>query len=1805
MSLHKLTAGSGYDYLTRQVAALDATDKGHTTLSSYYSEKGEAPGRWVGSGLAGIEGLSRGDVVTAEQMKALFAYGFHPLAEVRASQLGPTSTDADVRRARHLGAPYKVFAGDVSPYLVEVARRIEELNVLAGQSRTAPAPSDERARVRTEVAREYFEKEHGRPPASARELAATIARHSRPRTTAVSGFDLTFSPVKSVSTLWAIADPWISARVERAHDAAVRDALQFIESEALFTRRGTNGVRQVDVLGLVATSFTHRDSRAGDPDLHTHVAVANKVQDAEDGAWLSIDGRLLFRSAVTASEVYNTALEKHLTGDLGVQFVERPNADHRKRPVREIAGVSTALMERWSTRRANIAARKDELTVRFQADHGRPPTPVETIQLAQQATLETRGAKHEPRSLAEQRAAWHSEAAEALGSEASVRDMVDASLARSDNVAEQVDRQWINRTAEKVIDTLQQRRSTWLIYHVSAEVQRRLRSADLRPDQLRDVAKLVVDAALERSVMVTTDHDSTAEPVQLRRRDGSSVYSVAGSTLFSSHRVLDAEQRIVRAAGLDNGVRLSHEAVEQSIKTSAEQGLQLNAGQVGLVRGMATSGARVQLGIAAAGTGKTTAMRALTRAWCEDDGNVLGLAPSAAAAAQLREQTGATSDTLAKLIHGQQHGERSSLSAQIDSRTLVIIDEAGMADTLSLDSAIELALSRGASVRLIGDDQQLAAIGAGGVLRDIESTHGALRLSELLRFSDPAEGAAGLALRDGLPEALGFYLDHDRIHVGDVATLTREVFTAWQSDRDDGRDSIMLAPTRELTAELNRRARDARLHEGLADGVAARLADGNEASVGDVVLTRHNDRRLATSSTDWVKNGDRWTVEAVADDGALRVKHTRSGLFTTLPHQYVRHETELGYATTVHSAQGISVDTMHGIATGDESRQQLYTMLTRARHENHAYLVTASDGDPHGLIRPESVHPRTPTDILMGMLARDGAPLSATTLTRESASPEAQLGQAAARYEDALHFAARDQLGAETVKNIEIRAEAAVPGIRDEPAWPTLIAHLVLRQVQGRDAAADLERCVAERELDGVEDRAAILDWRLDPTGLRGLATGPLPWLPSVPSALKDDPTWGPYLDQRSGRVLLLADEVRRGALDEVPAWWTTNSARPSDDLLADLAIWRAANEVLPDDRRLTGRRLLQKAASEYQHGLDARIAHGRTAATAQWWPVIAEAQTRPDTFTPVLAERLAAMGRSGLDAAALFRRAVQEGTLPDEHVSAAIWWRVSRHLSPKVMDDSNPEWQAIEAPWSGLLIDALGPEPARTVMGSRQWPSLVATVEQALERRWEIHSLLDVARKVVADDVDLAQALVWQIGLVTDPMRDLTREVPEPDWDPPPPDMELAEPAPLSSDERLEEAAARRRTMGPREPTDAQINRLIKRAWDADHSPVSPERILELNEMAAQFFENRLQGSWAHEHVQTRLGQNVAGDERFRVGFAPADWTALVNHFRSAGVSEEEMITADLAQRASTGRLIDRFRDRVVLPIIDHGAVLGFVGRRNPLEESPKAGPKYLNTRDTVAFHKGAQLFGIPDDHALEGSIPVLVEGPFDALAVTLASGGAFLGVAPLGTALTDEQAAQLGRIAVDPVVATDGDIPGYVAAERAYWLLGAHDLQPRRIPIDAGDDPSELYEREGPAALVAKLQESEALASSLVRERLQDVDDPNRLASSVAEVLVLRPPQTWLGSIEDLAGEQSLDVDDLTRSMAEKAESLADDRNRFLNDRLGEISELRQRLAPKSSGVAGSKEVSSRQFRSVTQHDPRQHSPLRSSEARRENPR
>jgi len=2054
MSLHKLTAGDGYTYLTRQVAAADATHRGRGGLAEYYSQRGESPGVWLGHGAGGLTeflapteaaaaavrdraagaglaqatgaaGAFRGAAVSQTQMLALFGQGRHPNAEAieKAMITGGQGVRA-VLSATRLGAPYKLVKGP-SAFRVELARRFEQTNADAGLPRDWPVPEAERAALRTALGREMFTDQYGRAPSNSRELSGFLARAMRQQTTAVAGYDLTFTPVKSVSALWAVAPRDVAQVIERAHQVAVEQCLSWLEDNAAYTRLGRGGARQVDVRGLIAAAFTHRDSRAGDPNLHTHVAVSNKVQAVggqADGRWLALDGRPLHKLAVAASERYNTRLEALLRDRLGVEFTERAS-EPGKRAVREIVGVDERLLTTWSARRLMIDVRRGELAGQFQARHGRPPGPIEAVKLAQQATLETRQAKHQPRSHAEQRRSWRAEALGVLGTPQALAAMVDGALqGLRDRSSARHDRQqatghdpdlnrtgprrpsagagnrwqrrrlkgagsigavrtldtpgWVAGTAEQVLATVQTSRATWQQAHVRAEAERAVRTANLPLARVDAAVEAIVAAALSpASSLPLGMPEPVSEPAALRRRDGTSVYATAGAQLFTSPSVVAAEQALLALSMRTGGRTVSAESIELALLEVAARAVVLNPGQVAMVREFTGSGLLMQLALAPAGTGKTVTMSVVARAWQGDGGNVIGLAPSAAAAAILGQEIDAPTDTLAKLIFSldtldQQAGRAPGGAGprgpvpgwvhQIGPDTLVILDEAGMAGTVELARAAQWITERGAVLRLVGDDAQLAAVGAGGVLRDIAETAGALTLSAVVRFTDPAEGAASLALRAGQRAAIGFYLDHDRVHVGDPATGVDAAYHAWTLDRSAGLDALLLAPTRAVAAELNARARADRLATANPNGTCTdaevRLSGGSAASAGDTVVTRRNNRRLALSTSDWVKNGDRFTVRAVLPGGAVTVQHHHTRRVITLPADYASQHLALGYASTVHAAQGATADTCHTVATGAEDRQLLYVAMTRGRTSNHLYLATAGDGDEHSVLTPDALLPPTAVDLLSRIVDRDGAQVSASTAQAQLADPAVRLGAAADRYHDSLHTAALHQLGKAGLAALDRAAEQTLPGLSDAPAWTTLRASLALhaatdtrhdpspdpsvdpspdgatdRQLLAVQAATRvLHRALAQGEVRSAADPAAVLDWRLDLSdpnrprttqALTGPARtpGPLAWLPAIPPGLENDQTWGSYLQARHGYTSYLAEQVAERARawtpTSAPAWAAPLlGADSAGDLLADLAVWRAANHVNDNDLTPTGPSRLPAPDAREQNNLDARVtrALGDPAATANRWRTLAQ-QLEPrllqDPYWPVLADRLAAAARAGIDVDALVRHAITANPspdstpagapapLPDEMPAAALWWRLSRQLAPAALPAQACDLGAgntavpstLRPAWTGHLTVLFGDDLGARIVADPAWPALVAAVTQAVQAGWTPEQVLTTTHELLNDThpdthhgatsatgdsadgpedapttpraAELTTALVWRVAMLTDPPGDadhlagrtdtprdddLPVEIENAPLDPheqdmlPPddlydgldenpdshiavdlPDDRLSRPGaqdpPAELDETPTQGLAQPRQAEPDPPDWLTLAPAHDQAagqeqlWQADAgsdaeraagsavtAPVAKERLLELNAQAAGFYAGAYRGSWAQQHLQQRLGTDLTGDPRFTPGYAPAGWTHLVEHLRARGAIDPELLQAGLATRARTGRLIDYFRDRLVLPIHTRPSqtltsqslpsqslpsaaapaadpaggppsgqvprqVIGFVGRRHPDAVDDQdgycpAGPKYLNTTESLVFSKGAQLYGLAEGAAAlaAGAVPVLVEGALDALAVTLAAGGDAVGVAPLGTAFTDRQADSLrrylpgqpadptvtqqpaqaaGQAAQDPhptpgvVVGTDADAAGRTAAIAAYWKLVARGANPGHLTLPDGLDPAELLSTAGPQALRAAVAAARAGNSTLARtvvtdrvagyaDRLHTAEGTVHAIRAAAKVIGALPPEHWAAHIAHL---------------------------------------------------------------------------------------
>ncbi|WP_344257402.1 ATP-dependent DNA helicase, partial [Terrabacter carboxydivorans] len=398
-------------------------------------------------------------------------------------------------------------------------------------------------------------------------------------------------------------------------------------------------------------------------------------------------------------------------------------------------------------------------------------------------------------------------------------------------------------------------------------------------------------------------------------------------------------------------------------------------------------------------------------------GSVVGLAPSAAAAEVLSEAVGVPTENTAKWLaevarQPSRLAELDGLRAALDrasptlrTRTLmrrarqlsddidrwrlrpgqlVIVDEASMSGTFELDSLTAYARTAGAKVLLVGDWAQLSPVAAGGAFKLVVTDRGdAPELLDVRRFRHEWERDASLSLRLGAKGVAGEYVRQGRVRGGDRESMLDELFANWTDDVSAGRRSLMVAADTATVADLNRRARAYAVTEGRVAESGVTVGDGSVIGVGDVVVTRQNQRDLGTGG--WVKNGDQWVVTGVGRDGSLRLRREAGGGVAHLPAEYVSAHVELGYATTAHRAQGRTVDTTHAFVTSTTLREPLYVMATRGRESNMLYVDTAYD--PDAATSHETPSTVDPTTVLEQVLSQSGADLSATeTRAREQAN---------------------------------------------------------------------------------------------------------------------------------------------------------------------------------------------------------------------------------------------------------------------------------------------------------------------------------------------------------------------------------------------------------------------------------------------------------------------------------------------------------------------------------------------------------------------------------------------------------------------------------------------------------------------------------------------------------------------------------------------------------------------------------------------------------------------------------------------------
>ncbi|WP_344225301.1 ATP-dependent DNA helicase [Kocuria atrinae] len=535
---------------------------------------------------------------------------------------------------------------------------------------------------------------------------------------------------------------------------------------------------------------------------------------------------------------------------------------------------------------------------------------------------------------------------------------------------------------------------------------------------------------------------------------------------------------------------------------------------------------------------------------------MVGLAPSAVAAQVLADDLGIATENTAKwwqnhLLHGE----------DFKAGQLVIIDEASLAGTLSLDRITHLAERADAKVLLVGDYAQLQSVDAGGAFGLLVGDRDdAPELVDVHRFTHAWEKTASLALRHGRTQVIDTYFDHNRLSDGDAEAMTDAAYTAWRADRNQGLVSVLVAETRDHVAALNQRARADLILDGtLKPGREVELNDGTTAGIGDTIITRRNDRRLRNGKT-WVRNGDTWTITGVRDDGSVTIRKTgrRFGGSIVLPTAYVADHADLGYAVTAHRAQGVTVDTAHVLVEPTTTRENLYVAMTRGKHSNRAYVILDRP-DEHAEPHPGDNPDATGRSVLFGVLQHVGAELSAhETITAEQ-EQWGSIAQLAAEYETIAAAAQRDRW-ATLIRASGLTTEQADAAIESE-AFGALTAELRRAEANHHNLDTLLPRLVAARGFADADDIASVLHYRVARATARPAGSGRTRKAPRliaglIPSAdgrMTRDMRHA--LDERRELIETRTDAVLDTARDAAEPWTVPLGDPPPDP--RKTAAWR------------------------------------------------------------------------------------------------------------------------------------------------------------------------------------------------------------------------------------------------------------------------------------------------------------------------------------------------------------------------------------------------------------------------------------------------------------------------------------------------------------------------------------------------------------------------------------------------------------------------------------------------------------------------
>jgi conjugative relaxase-like TrwC/TraI family protein len=702
----------------------------------------------------------------------------------------------------------------------------------------------------------------------------------------VAGFDLVFSCPKSVSLLHALGDEETRLAVNEAHRSAWQAALTYLEGEACITRRGRGGVEREHATGFVAAAYQHRTSRAQDPHLHTHVVVANVGRSPSDGKWRALDGDAILRVyRLAAGYLYQAQLRAELSRSLGVEW-ERP-----AKGMAEVKGVAGSVLREFSQRRRQVVERMAE----WGTDGWRA---------AQAAARETRDRKDHV-DLVRLREDWRARAAE-------------HGLGQLELEGVRQRREWREASPGKLLLIARE-----LLGPNGLTEQR---TAFSEPELVMAWAQAHeqgTDAGRIRRICDRFLRVEGIEPV-------GAVAEPGRPARYSTLELIEVERAALAIVerGRGSGAPTVSEA---DLTQSVSERSYLSPEQAAMVRAVAGTRDRVVCVVGLAGAGKTTATHAVAEAFRAAGAPIFGAAPSGVAAERLQDETGIRSTTLHRLL--MEAARRGGLP----HGAVLVVDEAGMAETRILLPLLRQIESADGKAVLIGDPHQLPAVGAGGLFEAIVERYGAVELTENRRQRDELERDALAAVRDGLGrDWLAYAEGRGRLIVSDDPLTMRARLLAdwWACAKDDPAANIMIALRRRDVAELNSLARELMDTHGKL-GAERITFGGREFAPGDRVVCKRNSDALG------VKNGARGTVVGVdTKSGGIHVRTDR-GDEVALGRSYleaghVRH----AYALTGHSGQGVTVERAFVLGS-DEARLQEwgYVALSRAREATRLYIT--------------------------------------------------------------------------------------------------------------------------------------------------------------------------------------------------------------------------------------------------------------------------------------------------------------------------------------------------------------------------------------------------------------------------------------------------------------------------------------------------------------------------------------------------------------------------------------------------------------------------------------------------------------------------------------------------------------------------------------------------------------------------------------------------------------------------------------------------------------------------------------------------